>query len=148
MHAAESVHVSGDVPPGVQQPRRRPRTRRLLGLFAAYVLGIASGLGGVAGWATHRYVVDDVAIEDVVAFEAELRENADQEVVDGPESPASVEISTEVVGQGDNQVTYFVADIQLSDVTQLLGGFAENKFGQNIIANTSDIAATTGRSSR
>lgn len=37
-------------------------------------------------------------------------------------------------------VTYFVADIVLSDTTELRSAFAANKFGDNIIANTSTIA--------
>lgn len=53
----------------------------------------------------------------------------------------SVEISTVVVGEGSDQVTYYVADVVLTDVTQLRAGFAENKFGTNIVADTSDIAA-------
>ncbi len=48
---------------------------------------------------------------------------------------------TEVVtGSGDDRLTYFVADIVITDATQIFGGFANNQFGRNIIANTSDIA--------
>jgi exopolysaccharide biosynthesis protein len=52
----------------------------------------------------------------------------------------SITISKVVTGTGDNTVTYFVADVTVGDATQLRSGFAENKFGTNIIANTSTIA--------
>jgi exopolysaccharide biosynthesis protein len=53
---------------------------------------------------------------------------------------ASITISEMVVGSGADTVTYYVADVVLDDATSLRGGFAENKFGENIIADTSDIA--------
>lgn len=37
-------------------------------------------------------------------------------------------------------MTYFVADVLLSEATQLSNAFADNQFGRNIIAYTSDIA--------
>ena len=52
----------------------------------------------------------------------------------------SIQISTVVVGEGADTVTYYVADVQVSDATQLRGGFAENSFGENIVADTSEIA--------
>jgi hypothetical protein len=45
-----------------------------------------------------------------------------------------------VTGSGSDTVTYFVADVQLADATQLQNAFANNSFGRNIIANTSAIA--------
>ena len=53
----------------------------------------------------------------------------------------SITVSKVVTGQGDEQVTFFVADVQVNDATVLRGGFAENKFGTNIVANTSSIAS-------
>src|SRR5262249_38651684 len=38
-------------------------------------------------------------------------------------------------------VTAFVADVRLTDATRLRSAFAENKFGTNIVADTSVIAA-------
>lgn len=51
------------------------------------------------------------------------------------------EVST---GSGNNKVTYFVADIQLSNATELKSAFAKNKFGRNIIQDTSIIAENNG----
>lgn len=52
----------------------------------------------------------------------------------------TITISTVVTGSGDSQVTYYVADVVVGDATQLRGGFADNQFGENIIADTSEIA--------
>jgi len=52
----------------------------------------------------------------------------------------SIDISTVVIGSGRETVTYYVADVVLSDATQLRAGFANNQFGTNITADTSDIA--------
>ena len=55
---------------------------------------------------------------------------------------ASITISKVVTGSGASQVTYYVADVELTDATALRGGFAQNKFGRNIIEDPSDIAAS------
>jgi exopolysaccharide biosynthesis protein len=44
-------------------------------------------------------------------------------------------------GSGNDALTYFVADVVLSDATQLASAFAKNSFGRNIIEYTSQIAA-------
>jgi exopolysaccharide biosynthesis protein len=51
-----------------------------------------------------------------------------------------VTVKKVVTGTGNDTITYFVADVVLGDATELRTGFAENKFGDNIIANTSTIA--------
>lgn len=52
----------------------------------------------------------------------------------------TITISTVVTGSGADTVTSYVADVVLADATQLRGGFAENSFGENIVADTSEIA--------
>lgn len=52
----------------------------------------------------------------------------------------SIAIRQVVTGSGSNKLTYFVADIILADAVQLRSAFAENSFGRNIVANTSEIA--------
>ncbi len=49
-------------------------------------------------------------------------------------------ISQVVVGSGRNTITYYLADVMLSDATDLRAGFANNAFGTNIVEYTSDIA--------
>jgi exopolysaccharide biosynthesis protein len=57
---------------------------------------------------------------------------------------ATVEISSVVTGSGDSTVTYYVADVTLTDATVLQSAFANNEFGTNIVENTSAIAEDNG----
>ncbi len=53
----------------------------------------------------------------------------------------AVHITEIHTGSGSDAVTYFVADVTLTDATQLQSAFAKDSFGTNIIAYTSEIAA-------
>ena len=52
----------------------------------------------------------------------------------------SISITEYASGSGNDALTYFVADVVITDATQLQSAFADNQFGQNIIAYTSEIA--------
>jgi exopolysaccharide biosynthesis protein len=56
-------------------------------------------------------------------------------------SGISITITQYASGSGKSALTYFVADVILSDAAQLRSAFADNQFGTNIIAYTSQIAA-------
>jgi len=51
----------------------------------------------------------------------------------------SISIKKVVTGTGNNTLVSFVADVVISDATQLSNAFANNQFGRNIIAYTSTI---------
>jgi exopolysaccharide biosynthesis protein len=53
---------------------------------------------------------------------------------------ANITISTVTTGSGNDTVTYYVADVTITDATVLQSAFAQNSFGENITENTSDIA--------
>ena len=53
----------------------------------------------------------------------------------------AISIEKITTGNGKNTLTYFVADVVLSDATQLSNAFANNMFGRNIIETTSQIAS-------
>jgi exopolysaccharide biosynthesis protein len=104
-------------------------------------------------WVLDRYVIDHVAISDVAAHEATVVPSTlpttSQAAPTAPPTSTdtsyrsgttSIEISTVTTGSGSGRVTYFVADVKVGDDTVVRGGFAENKFGRNIVADTSDIA--------
>ncbi len=57
---------------------------------------------------------------------------------------ASISITKVSSGSGRNALTYFVADVTLADAETLRSAFADNQFGRNIIADTSEIAAQNG----
>ena len=52
----------------------------------------------------------------------------------------SINITKVITGEGDEQIVSFIADVMVNDATRLSGGFADNAFGTNIVANTSTIA--------
>ncbi|MBN2981012.1 phosphodiester glycosidase family protein [Cohnella algarum] len=54
----------------------------------------------------------------------------------------TIRIEKVQTGSGDDVVTYFAADVQLSESADLLTAFAKNAFGTNITEDTSTIAAS------
>ena len=111
--------------------------------------GFALLAGGGATWALDRYVVDHVEVSDVASYEAARSVDAvDTSGADGVFTDTSyssqyctIDISTVVTGSGDSTVTYYVADVVLTDATVLRSAFANDEFGTNIVEYTSDIAA-------
>ncbi|WP_454049288.1 phosphodiester glycosidase family protein [Cellulomonas sp. Marseille-Q8402] len=127
---------------------RHPRSRIRRAALASGLVVVLT-LGGGTAWALDRFVVDHVEIADVDAYEdaqgstsTASGDVADATVTDTTyaSDDASISISTVVTGSGDDQVTYYVADVTLSDATVLRSAFAQNQFGTNITETTSDIA--------
>src|SRR4051794_22813044 len=116
--------------------------------FLGGAAGFALLAGGGATWALDRFVVDHVEVDDVASYEAAQGvEAVDTSGADGTFTDTSyssqyctIDISTVVTGSGDSTVTYYVADIVLTDATVLRSAFADNEFGTNIVEYTSDIA--------
>ncbi|WP_290803519.1 phosphodiester glycosidase family protein [Herbiconiux sp.] len=134
--------------------RRRQWLRRRNVIIAAS-LGVALAVGVGTTWALERYVIAHVAISDVDAYEAEQSAltgdsatSAEDEAADAvttetsyASNDADIQISTVTTGSGDDTVTYYVADVTISDATVLRSAFAQNAFGENITETTSDTAA-------
>ena len=116
--------------------------------------------GGATAWALDRFVIDHVEVSDVSALEASATtapsastatSAAGTSVSSTGSTPvrtgtaytsdaASITLTSVTTGGGDANVTYFVADITLTDATTLRSAFAADSFGENIVENTSDIA--------
>ncbi|MFT4288323.1 phosphodiester glycosidase family protein [Nocardioides sp.] len=126
--------------------------RRGVGRRAFLVGGGAVVLtaGSASAWALNTYVIDHVEVSDTEAYEqakgvtsgasldtSDVVATDDSWSADG----TSVTITKVQTGSGSATVTYFVADVVLSDATVLRTGFAEDEFGENIIEKTSTIAA-------
>ena len=107
---------------------------------------------GGGAWALDRYVVDHVEVADASAYEqsqgsdgTEL-DTSDAVLTDDSWSADGTTLTVEEVttGSGDATVTYFVAELHLSDATVLRSAFAQDSFGTNIVDETSDIAEQNG----
>jgi exopolysaccharide biosynthesis protein len=128
---------------------RIPRRRRTRTVIVGSALTVALALGGGTYWALDRFVIEHVAISDVDQYEAE-NSSATATTVDTSDAvttdttyesdDASITISTVVTGSGDDTVTYYVADVTISDATVLQSAFAQNSFGENITETTSQTA--------
>ncbi|HEX9026794.1 MAG TPA: phosphodiester glycosidase family protein [Clostridium sp.] len=55
-------------------------------------------------------------------------------------SDLKIKIEKVESGSGNDKVTYFVADVQIKDTSDLYSAFAKNKFGRNIVQTTSSMA--------
>jgi exopolysaccharide biosynthesis protein len=131
--------------------RKGGRVRRAV---LAGALALTLSAGGATAWALDRFVFEHVEISDVAAYEASqgvtsgVAGTADSagtaaETTDTTYTSAdsSINISTVVTGSGNSTVTYYVADVVLTDATVLQSAFANNSFGENITETTSATAA-------
>lgn len=135
--------------------------RRIIIFVVVFILGLASYL------AADRYLIRHVEIDNVSAY-AEVTTSVSSTPASTmtppsiavPSSPTQVSVPQTVTandwnylsdtvsikinkystGSGQNALTYFVADVIVSDATRLSSAFADNQFGRNIIAYTSQIA--------
>ena len=138
--------------PDNNPPRKKGgRVRRAV---LAGALALALSAGGATAWALDRFVFEHVEISDVAAYEAS--QGVTSGATSATDSAAStaqttdtsytsddstINISTVVTDSGDSTVTYYVADVVLTDATVLQSAFANNSFGGNITETTSDTAA-------
>jgi exopolysaccharide biosynthesis protein len=153
--------------PTHSKPRTPGRLRKMI---LASSLAVTLAAGGTTAWALDRFVVEKVEISNVSEYEAEqatatdtdtdidtdtatdtatetdtdaASDNVTEDVLTDTSytsEDSSVEISTVVTGSGDETVTYYVADVVLTDATVLRSAFAEDSFGENITDTTSAIA--------
>ncbi|MBT2249158.1 phosphodiester glycosidase family protein [Arthrobacter sp. BHU FT2] len=135
-------------------PQTTPRKpRRVRHALAAGAVALSLSAGGATAWALDRFVIQHVEIADVSAYQAaqsgtgttsDTGSAAGGDAVTTGTSytsgSSSINISTVTTGSGDSTVTYYVADVVLSDATALQSAFANDSFGENITETTSAIA--------
>ena len=128
--------------------RTRPTKRRRKGLRNGIIAGataITLALGGTTAWALNRYVIDHVEVTSASSYEAAQGNaqttslNTDSATITSDTyTNGNTKISVKQVQ--NNGVTYYVADVQLSDATALRSAFANDQFGANITDLVSSIA--------
>ncbi len=133
---------------------RPTRARRLRTPLIATGVALALTIGGATAWAADRFLIEHVEIADVSAYEAEhstaeptetaaksTGTTSDDTYSDGATTVSVTQVST---GSGDETLTYYVADVVLSDATRLRSAFAKDQFGENITETTSAMAEDNG----
>lgn len=141
---------SDDTPPAARSRRRK--RRRIRNASIAGGLTVLLVVGGGAAWAVDRFLIEHVEISDVSAYEAENSTVSAESTAASDTSTAvvtdssytdddtSITVTQVTTGSGDDTVTYYVADVVVSDATQLRSAFAKDQFGENIVETTSTIA--------
>jgi len=134
-----------DTPAQTPKPSHRRRN-----LIIAGALTVVLCAGGSAAWAADRFLIPHVGISDASAYEAQQTgstSSTDADTTNGTvtedsysSDEADVEISTVTTGDGDDTITYYVADVELSDATAMRSAFADDAYGTNITETTSEIA--------
>lgn len=149
--------VTASTPP---PSSRRKKVRRS---FLIGGLALLTAAGGTTAWALDRFVIEHVEIADVSQYEAEQQaataaattSQSPSEVTSEATTPTAdvasgtettvaepqVTITDMTYGTGSDTATYYVADVVVSDVSQLRSAFADDAFGQNIIELPSVIAS-------
>ncbi|BCY12392.1 exopolysaccharide biosynthesis protein [Actinoplanes sp. L3-i22] len=114
--------------------------------FLAGGLGALAAAGGAGAWALDRYVIDHVEVSSASALTAanvvaaEAASDGTATATSYTSDTATVSIETVATGSGSDKITYFVADVTVGNATIVRSAFANDQFGENIIANPSTIA--------
>ena len=122
-------------------------------LGAAATAGLLS-VGGTSAWALDRFVIDHAQITSastVGGQQTTVEASATASAADGvltqsgyTSDTTRITITKKSAGQGDSALAWYVADVQLSDATLLRTAFAQDSFGTNIIATTSETCSRFG----
>lgn len=128
------------------QPSRRRVSRRAV--LGGSLAGLAA-LGGGSAWGLNRYVIDHVEVTNTSArgstvTAAEPASNGTSTATTYASDTSTISITKKTSGSGSDTITWFVADIRVTDATIVRSAFAGDAFGTNIVANPSVIAEQAG----
>ena len=112
------------------------KKQRRFPIFACYV---------VLAVALSTYVVlDTFVIQKTFAVVSANAQSMAAQDAKGPNTKAESETSVDLKTYTYNGTTVYVANVYASDVTSLLSAFANDSYGRNVSATTSDIASDNG----
>lgn len=110
--------------------------QRRFPIFVCYVV-LAAALS--------TYVVlDTFVIQKTFAVVSANAQSMAAQDAKGPNTKAESETSVDLKTYTHNGTTVYVANVYASDVTSLLSAFANDSYGRNVSATTSDIASDNG----
>jgi hypothetical protein len=122
------------------------RTRRIgRRAFLGGSLVALLGAGSASAWALDTFVIDHVEVDNASSLTSQGVQAATASTTGTSTATsyrsdtAGITITKKVVGSGSETITYYVADVTVSDATIVRSAFA-GEFGENIIADTSEIA--------
>jgi len=133
--------------PDERRDARRVHTRRAV---LTGGLGGLLAIGGGTAWALDRFVIEHVEATNTSTIESSTVTSVD-EATNGAftsdtytSDTATITVTKHTSGSGNDALAWFVADITVSDATIVRSAFADDEFGENIIAYPSTIAAQVG----
>lgn len=132
--------------PAPSRHGRRLSRRALLGGGVA----VLAGTGGSAAWAYDRFLREKVQVSSISAAEqaAGTSESVAAVATDGSvtstgytSSTTTITMTSTSTGTGSDTITWYAAEVEVTDATVLRSAFADDEFGQNITEEPSAIAA-------
>lgn len=131
-------------------------SRRMVLTGVAGTAGLAA-VGGTA-WALDRFLIEHADVTSASEYQGlpgtqsstmttSTVTSTGEGVIDGltyTSSDRRIAITAHSSGSGDSALAWYVADVQLSDVTILASAFAKDTFGTNIIDQPSSILSEVG----
>ena len=130
--------------------KNRSLTRR--GFLGAGLVTLAAAGTGTA-WALDRFVVEhpEVTNASQLSSASPAPTTASASAVPTVKTATSysssnmtLNITKGTQGSGSDLITYYVADVKVSDATLIRSRFAEDTYGENIVALPSEIAQEAG----
>lgn len=150
-HPAPADPAPSGAPAPAAPSARRSMTRRVV---LGGGLAVLAGTGGSAAWAYDRFLREKVEVSDVAAAEEAAGTSATataSPATDGAftqtgytSSTTTITLTTTQTGTGSDTVTWYAAEVQVADAALIRSAFAQNKFGENITALPSEMAADAG----
>lgn len=132
------------------------KSRRKLIVIIVVLMAISAILYKLAD----RYLIEHVEINDAIETSEQKADSTTKTLDLNSSEPSnkdytsdewnykseskSIQIKKVTTGSGKDTITYYVADVVLSDSADLKSAFAKNQFGNNIIEDTSKIASDNG----
>ncbi|SHO51365.1 phosphodiester glycosidase family protein [Anaerocolumna xylanovorans] len=96
--------------------------------------------------AANRYLIRHVKVNNALDTANTGTEDSDTEYTADDwnynSDTVTIKINKMTTGTGNDTITYYTADVTIKDSSSLKSAFADNKFGQNIVEDTSIIAST------